>query len=156
MPLTKAQFTIHRLPFENLQDFHPGNGLLEIFMNPKSIVPNDHALIGTILDLDFKAEDVTYDLYTTNNKEQAVTLQTGDIAQLKDSSFNSAWPTKIIIHGWVENGDTFWYHDIRRNYLSIGDYNIICVNWFPGANKEYLTSVRLTRQVNRTRHCYIL
>lgn len=155
VPLNTAQFASRRLSLQNIQDFHPENGLFEIFMNPTPIISNDHAVIGAILDLDFKAEDVTYDLYTTDNKDEAVTLRTGDTAQLKDSPFNPAWPTKIIIHGWIENGDTFWYHDIRRNYLSIGDYNVICVNWFPGANKEYLTSVRLTRQVNKSTWCIL-
>ncbi|XP_032689477.1 pancreatic triacylglycerol lipase-like [Odontomachus brunneus] len=147
VPFNTAQLVGRRLSLQNIQDFHPENGLFEIFMNPASIVSNDHTVIGDVLDLDIKAEDVTYDLYTKDNKDEAVILRTGDTAQLKDSPFNPDWPTKIIIHGWIENGDAFWYHDIRRNYLSIGDYNIICVNWFPGANKEYLTSVRLTRQV---------
>lgn len=105
-------------------------------------------MIGDVLNSDFTAEDVNYDLYTKDNKEQAFSLRVGDTAQLKDSPFNPTWPTKIIVHGWTDSGDTFWLHDIRRNYLSIGDYNVICVNWFTGSAKEYLTSVKLTRQVN--------
>lgn len=107
-------------------------------------------MIGNIIDSDLKAEDINYELYTKDNKEQSVSLREGDSAQLKESPFNSTWPTKIIIHGWIENGNTFWINNIRQNYLSIGDYNVICVNWFAGSIKEYLTSAKLTRQVSET------
>jgi len=107
-------------------------------------------MIGNIIDSDLKAEDINYELYTKDNKEQSVSLREGDSAQLKESPFNSTWPTKIIIHGWMENGNTFWINNIRQNYLSIGDYNVICVNWFAGSTKEYLTSAKLTRQVSET------
>lgn len=142
-----ADLPIHRPMIQNFPDFHPEESLLETFLNPTSVILNDHAVIGNI-DSDLKAEDMNYELYTKDNKEQSVSLRVGDIAQLKDSPFNSTWPTKIIVHGWIENGNAFWLHNIRRNYLSVGDYNIICVNWSAGSIKEYLTSVRLIRQVN--------
>jgi len=156
MPFNKADFPIPRLSMNhpNFQDFHPGedfqDNLLEIFLNPISMASHDRAMLTNILDPDFKADAISYELFTKENKEQGVHLNVDDTARLKDSPFNPAWPVKIIIHGWTDNGDTFWLHDIRRNYLSIGDYNVICVNWFAGSSREYLTSVRLTRQVNKT------
>lgn len=145
-----AEFPGHRLSIKNFQDLHPEEELMEIFLNPTSIVSKDHATIGDVLNLDFTADDMNYDLYTKDNKEQAVSLRVGDTAQLKNSPFNPEWPTKIIIHGWTDNGNTFWLQDVRRNYLSIGDYNVICVNWFTGSTKEYLTSVKITSRVNES------
>ncbi|KAL6268503.1 hypothetical protein P5V15_001635 [Pogonomyrmex californicus] len=147
IPFNIAELLGNRPSIQSFQNHHPEEGLLDIFINPTSIISNDHGTIGNILDLDFKAEDINYELYTKNNKEQAVSLRVDDATQLRDSPFNSAWPTKIIIHGWTENGNAFWVHDIRRNYLSIGDYNVICIDWFAGSTKEYLTSVKLTRLV---------
>lgn len=141
-----ADFLDHRLPIQNFEDFHPEENFLEIFLNPTSIISNDHAMLN-ILDMDLKTEDINYDLYTKENKEQVVSLRVDDTAQLKDSPFSPAWPTKIIIHGWIDSGNASWLHDIRRNYLSIGDYNVIYVDWFAGSSKEYVTSVKLTRQV---------
>ncbi|CAL1677802.1 unnamed protein product [Lasius platythorax] len=145
--INTADLSGHRPSIQNFQDFHPEDGLLEIFLNPTSVISNDHAVIGNIIDSDLKAEDINYELYTKDNKEQSVFLRVGDSAQLKASPFNSTWPTKIIVHGWIENGNTFWLHNVRRNYLSVGDYNVICVNWSAGSTKEYLTSVRLIPQV---------
>lgn len=144
-----ADFLDHRLPIQNFEDFHPEENFLEIFLNPTSIISNDHAMLN-ILDMDLKTEDINYDLYTKENKEQVVSLRVDDTAQLKDSPFSPAWPTKIIIHGWIDSGNASWLHDIRRNYLSIGDYNVIYVDWFAGSSKEYVTSVKLTRQVNQS------
>jgi len=149
VPFNTAQLLGNRPSIQNFQDHHPEEGLL-VFLNPTSIISNDPATIGNVFDLDFKAEDMNYELYTKDNKEQPVFLRVGDATQLKDSPFNPEWPTKIIIHGWTESGNAFWLHDIRRNYLSVGDYNVICVDWFAGSTKEYLTSVKLTHQVSKT------
>ncbi|XP_012062618.1 PREDICTED: pancreatic lipase-related protein 2-like [Atta cephalotes] len=143
-----AELLRNRPSIQNFQEHHPEEGLLEdLFLNPTSIIANDRATIGNIIDIDFKAEDINYELYTKDNKEQPVSLRVDDAIQLKDSPFNPEWPTKIIIHGWTESGNAFWLHDIRRNYLNVGNYNVICVDWFAGSTKEYLTSVKLTHQV---------
>lgn len=154
VPFNTADLLGNRPSIQNFQDLHPeeGGGLLEVLLNPTSIISNDRATIGNVLDSELKAEDINYELYTKDNKEQSVSLRVGDTTQLKESPFNPAWPTKIIIHGWTDNGNAFWVHDIRRNYLSIGDYNVICVDWFAGSTKEYLTSVKLTHQVSDETH----
>lgn len=149
VPFSTAQLLSNRPSIQNhLQDRHPEEGILEVLSNPTSIISNDRATIGNLFNLEFKAEDINYELYTKDNKEQSVSLRVGDATQLKESPFNPAWPTKIIIHGWSESGNAFWLHDIRRNYLSVGDYNVICVDWFASSTKEYLTSVKLTHQVS--------
>lgn len=150
VPFNTAQLLgpVNRPSIQNFQDRHPEEGVLDVLLNPTSIVSNDRATVSGVFDLEFKAEDINYELYTKDNKEQSVSLRAGNAAQLKESPFNPAWPTKIIIHGWSEGGNAFWLHDIRRNYLSIGDYNVIYVDWFASSTKEYLTSVKLTRQVS--------
>jgi len=152
VPFNKADFPVPRLSVNhpNFQDFHREENFLEIFSNPMSMASTDRVMLRNIFNPDFKADAISYELFTQDNKEQAVHLNVNDTAQLKDSPFNPAWPVKIIIHGWSDNGNTLWLHDIRQNYLSVGDYNVICVNWSAGSNKKYLTSVKLTRQVNKS------
>lgn len=153
VPFNTAELLGNRPSIQNFQNHRPEEGILEALfqerssLNPTSIISNDPA-IGNIFELEFKAEDINYELYTKDNKEQSVSLRVGDATRLKESPFNPAWPTKIIIHGWTDNGNTFWLHDIRRNYLSVGDYNVICIDWSAGSSKEYLTSVKLTHQVS--------
>ncbi|XP_066600682.1 pancreatic lipase-related protein 2-like [Prorops nasuta] len=36
---------------------------------------------------------------------------------------------------------------MKTKYLETGDYNVVCLNWFPGSLKEYSIAAELTRQV---------
>lgn len=148
VPINTVDLPNHRPSIQNFQDFRPEEGLLKVFLNPTSVISSDHAVIGNVIDSDLKAEDINYELYTKDNKEQFVSLRVGDNVQLKESPFNSTWPTKILIHGWTDSGNTSWLQNMRQNYLSVGDYNVICVDWSAGSTKEYLASVKLIRQVN--------
>lgn len=148
VPINTVDLTNRRPSIQSFQDFRPEEGLLEVLRNPTSVISNDHAVIGNVIDSDLKAENINYELYTKDNKEQSVSLRVGDTVQLKKSPFNSTWPTKILIHGWIESGSTIWLQNIRQNYLSVGDYNVICVDWSAASTKEYLISVKLIRQVN--------
>ncbi|XP_033112929.1 pancreatic lipase-related protein 2-like [Anneissia japonica] len=72
------------------------------------------------------------------------TLQTRDMTEdeslsandVSSSSFNSALPTKVIIHGFMEDSED-WVTEMRRLLLIEGNYNVIIVDWKEGA-EEYL------------------
>ncbi|XP_017493234.1 PREDICTED: LOW QUALITY PROTEIN: pancreatic triacylglycerol lipase-like, partial [Rhagoletis zephyria] len=72
---------------------------------------------------------VYFHLYTSENPSTADTLVTGDSQSLKESHFNAANPTRIIIHGWQSDSDADLNPLIRDAYLSTGNFNIISVDW---------------------------
>ncbi|XP_011634417.1 lipase member H-A-like [Pogonomyrmex barbatus] len=72
----------------------------------------------------------TLQLYTRNNPQVGQPLNVGDKESVKKSFWNPAHPTCFVIHGW--RGDTeagSACASIRDAYLSIGDYNVILVDW---------------------------
>ncbi|KAI4461544.1 lipase [Holotrichia oblita] len=65
----------------------------------------------------------------------------GEILSISNyGNVNSDAPVKILIHGWTESINSFWYEGARNNYLSLG-YNVICVDWSRHAQLIYTTSV---------------
>jgi hypothetical protein len=92
--------------------------------------------------------DISFSLFTKDNPNEPVLLKLGDTVSLKNYNFTTVGPTKILIHGWTDNGNGSWIQDIRRNYLMTGNYNIIIVDWSAGSLKEYLVSASLTKQVS--------
>ncbi|XP_011693089.1 PREDICTED: uncharacterized protein LOC105453086 [Wasmannia auropunctata] len=97
IPFNSAQLLSNWPSIQKFQDRHSEEDLLDVFLNPTSIISNDRTTIANILALDFKTEDINYELYTKDNKKQRVSLRVGDATQLKDSPFNPEWPIKIII-----------------------------------------------------------
>ena len=68
-------------------------------------------------------------LYTRRNQYNADLVRYNSIGQYYDPKK----PTKFIIHGFLHNGIKKWVLDIKDNFLSIGDYNIIGVDWSKGS-----------------------
>ncbi|XP_043682139.1 pancreatic triacylglycerol lipase-like isoform X3 [Vespula pensylvanica] len=139
----------HRLTADKSQGFFLGEVLLDALVNPMGTAQNDRSVINNIFDPNLIAEDVTFELYTRNNPVQAYFLKVDDIIGLKESPFESENPTKILIHGWTDSANTYWLQDFRQNYLTVGNYNVISVNWFPASLKEYWIAAKLTRQVGK-------
>lgn len=122
----------------------------ESLLNSLALVKDDRAIVTTILDPTFTPEkDTAFHLFTKENPDEAYIMKINDTENLQASTFNAERPTKIIIHGWTDSVNSYWVKDMRKNYLSAGDYNVICVDWYSGAIKEYFVSARLTRQVCR-------
>lgn len=56
---------------------------------------------------------------------------------LANSNFDPNLETKILVHGYGESGYSSWIETMGRAFLSVGNYNIIRVDWFPGAFELY-------------------
>lgn len=136
-----------RLTADKSQRFFLGEVLLDALVNPMGTIQDDRSVINNIFDPNLMAEDVTFELYTNHNPVQGYLLKVDDIIRLKESPFDSENPTKVLIHGWTDSGNTYWLQDFRQNYLTVGNYNVITVNWFPASLKEYGIAAKLTRQV---------
>ncbi|KAF5287585.1 hypothetical protein FQA39_LY15862 [Lamprigera yunnana] len=56
-------------------------------------------------------------------------------------------PTKIIIHGYVENFQKVWLKNMTTEYLKKGDFNVIRVDWEKIAWSSYPKAVQGTQSV---------
>lgn len=112
-------------------------------------IENQDTLLSILDPVLIVSKDISFHLFTISNPDNSYFLKVGDYENLSASPFDPKRPTKIIIHGWTDSVNTFWFNNFRRDYLSVGDYNVIGVNWFPASSKEYFTAVKLTRQVSR-------
>jgi len=74
-------------------------------------------------------------------------LKAGDRFLLAESTFNPNRPTKMISHGFLENGFVTWINDMRREYLINGDYNVIQIDWGGGSFLPYSLATANTRVV---------
>ncbi|XP_011500288.1 PREDICTED: pancreatic triacylglycerol lipase-like [Ceratosolen solmsi marchali] len=137
-----------RQQFENLPDFLLEEVILDSYINSLSTLPEDFLFLTNVLDPIMVPErDISFSLFTRKNPSEPLMLKLDDIISLRNSNFITLGITKIIIHGWTDNGNSSWIQDIRRNYLLMGNYNIIVVDWSAGSLKEYLVSASLTKQV---------
>jgi len=76
------------------------------------------------------AEDVHLNLYTNlNGGSTPYRLLVNDVDNLANSGFNPQNPTKILIHGFGNNGQSAIIIDTKNAYLATGNYNIIGVDW---------------------------
>ncbi|KFB37746.1 hypothetical protein ZHAS_00005059 [Anopheles sinensis] len=86
-------------------------------------------------------QDLIYRLFTQANPTTAQVLEFGNPASIAASNFNPAHPTRITIHGWTSHGNDGMNTNIRNQYLSRGQYNVISVDWSVGAqNPNYVAS----------------
>ncbi|KAL7305389.1 hypothetical protein TKK_0002132 [Trichogramma kaykai] len=121
----------------------------------RSSVFNPINLLSSVVDQQAPASsiriterDIGYYFYTNEQPELNVPLTSGDSTSLRSlANVSGQTPLKVVIHGWTDTGSAAWMHDIRRNYLKSGNYNVVIVDWSVGSTKDYLTSTRLTRTV---------
>lgn len=81
----------------------------------------------------FVAEkDMKFYLYTRKQWKREIKM---DVQSIKASSFDRNHPTRLTIHGW--NGDETSAVNSRvvEEYLKLGDFNCIMVDWSLGAGK---------------------
>ena len=63
------------------------------------------------------------------------------------TTFNSTRPTKIIVHGFIDNGFVQWVQDMSEALLEYGDFNVVAVDWGGGSGSLYSQSAANTRLV---------
>lgn len=72
-------------------------------------------------------------LSTRENRNTPVQLRFRDLASIQQSPYNPAKPTRVLIHGWWEDGDSDISVETSRELLDIYDFNIILVDWSEGS-----------------------
>lgn len=67
------------------------------------------------------SRDVFFMLYTNQNR----TGQNVSVSNIGSSSFNSSNPTRVVIHGFLNNYLSPMNLEITKAYLSQGDFNVV-------------------------------
>lgn len=71
---------------------------------------------------------IKYEIYTRDNLT-GIKINNETIENSFNLTMSSKKHTKIIIHGWQDHIISDWVVEFRKEYLKIGDYNIIVVDW---------------------------
>ena len=84
--------------------------------------------------------DVRLILWTRKSPIKYHTLKIGDVADLSVSHYNRSNPTKILIHGFSDEGLTGWVKTFKKNYFQNFDVNVISVDWQQLAKSPWYTT----------------
>ncbi|XP_053684193.1 lipase member H-A-like [Sabethes cyaneus] len=78
---------------------------------------------------------VKFRFYARSNNYQPVEVKFDEIQFLPDHhGFNTALPTKILIHGWLGSSESEVGEPLALEFLEQGDYNVLVVDWEEGAS----------------------
>ncbi|KAL9894027.1 pancreatic triacylglycerol lipase-like [Glossina fuscipes fuscipes] len=88
----------------------------------------------------FLFNNVDFYLYTRANKRKPQVISMAD-KSIDASNFDAAKPTRIVIHGWIQNYLFPMNINIRDAWLGVGEYNIIVVNWDRAQDPNYIAAV---------------
>merc|ERR1712038_430101 len=72
--------------------------------------------------------DVSYWLWTRKNPTEHEVIE-ADSASLGNSNFDTNHPTKIFVHGFYDDATVVTRYPMLENWLSVGDFNIISIDW---------------------------
>lgn len=104
-----------------------------------------------VAESNHQASTIKLDLYTNANKISPMMIDPRNTETLRTSTFEPSNPTKIIIHGYGGNYRDDIILRLRDAFLSIGNFNILCVDW----SSEFSVNYLLPRaSVNSWLHSY--
>ncbi|XP_071050537.1 phospholipase A1 member A-like isoform X2 [Onthophagus taurus] len=69
------------------------------------------------------------------------------IKEIEDFKINETQPIKILIHGWMDNKDSFWFEPTVNEYLKKGNVNVITVDWGKHARGFFTLAVKSVKNV---------
>lgn len=72
--------------------------------------------------------DVLLILFTQRNRNSGQRL-TFDANAIRNTAFNSGAPTRFVIHGWNNDGNSAVNTQITDGYLNRGDFNVVSDSW---------------------------
>ncbi|XP_037825827.1 phospholipase A1 VesT1.02-like isoform X2 [Lucilia sericata] len=101
-----------------------------------------------IEDFGLTTTPVKFYLYTKSNPSKGKKITASD-KSIDASNFNPAHPTRFVIHGWTQSYTAGMNKEIRDAWLSLGEYNIIIVDWARARSVDYATSVVAVPKVGK-------
>ncbi|XP_050089766.1 pancreatic lipase-related protein 2-like [Anopheles aquasalis] len=97
------------------------------------------------LNVDKQVKFLLWTQQTENGTYERLTI--GELATLQNASFNPANPTRILIHGWMNDWTSDAVHGLAQTYTAKGAYNVIGIDWCEagGCSSNYITArIRVT------------
>ncbi|XP_077498382.1 pancreatic triacylglycerol lipase-like isoform X2 [Amblyomma americanum] len=93
--------------------------------------------------------DTRFLVYSRANPKRGDVLKWSSTPEeVAKTTFNSSWPTKMLVHGWL---DTIffasWMTEMKKAFLMVGDYNVILVDWQGGNSLPYTQATANARLV---------
>ncbi|KAL3269423.1 hypothetical protein HHI36_008493, partial [Cryptolaemus montrouzieri] len=95
-----------------------------------------------IRDGDVTDEDIGLYLYTRDNPDHPTFLE-----HHRKHNVKRRKGTKVVIHGYLENYRATYMNRIREEYLKLGDFNVIQVDWKRVAKSYYMSAAK---------NCYLI
>ncbi|KAL5279312.1 hypothetical protein ACFFRR_003725 [Megaselia abdita] len=118
-------------------------GLVDAADAEKNESPSDIYVTGSCLEKPFRCPHprIQFYLYTRRTQDSPEFIDVLDPNSLYYSHFNPLHPTKIIIHGFGGGRNNSPSPDIREAYFSIGNYNIIIVDYADAVKEPCLSQM---------------
>ncbi|PIK54970.1 putative pancreatic lipase-related protein 2 isoform X2 [Apostichopus japonicus] len=93
-------------------------------------------------------------LYTPELPDTLQALSLSDVSSIRNSNFRGNRPTKFIIHGLNGNAMQSKFLEMKDALLSIGNFNVILVDWGDGA--DLINLQRIIADVTSIPHSYAI
>ena len=91
-------------------------------------------------DISRNVSQVRLLLWTKKTPLKYYELHPYDVLSLSVSNYNRSNPTKILIHGFSDNGLTTFVKTLKKHYLEKSDVNVISVDWKDLAKSPWYTT----------------
>ncbi|XP_071505644.1 pancreatic triacylglycerol lipase-like [Diadema antillarum] len=124
--------------YEDIGCFDNGSPFYDPPNRPVSWLPESRDEVGTQFRLNTREN---------SNMKNWEELSTYDVSTLSGSTFKGYRDTKIILHGFTQGANVDWMEEMATAFLTVGDYNVIRVDWRDGALDLYGISTANTRIV---------
>lgn len=93
---------------------------------------------------------VAFYVFTKCYSDSGKPVILGDVTSLNNSNFDPKNPTRIIVHGWMSNKNSFINEVLPKAYLEKGDFNVIVVDWSDAAeNYDYFAARKAIGKIGR-------
>ncbi|KAK3612366.1 hypothetical protein CHS0354_011086 [Potamilus streckersoni] len=83
--------------------------------------------------------DTKFRLFTRQNLNDTMfqMLSAYDVTSIQNSSFDPDKQTKMVVHGYRNNGLSNWMKIMKNELLKAGEFNVILCDWENGAYGQY-------------------
>ena len=78
-----------------------------------------------------------YYLWSNANQDQDQELIFDSVESILDSNFNANLPTKVLVHGYTDNGKSSWVIRVKNEFLKQG------TQWFENHRKSLIQQCKL-------------
>ena len=72
-------------------------------------------------------------LQTRNNRNNPQQLNFRDLASVRNSHFSGNRPTRVLIHGWLEDDGADISTQTSQELLNLHDFNVLFIDWSEGS-----------------------